>query len=135
VKVGTDYPRIYALDGDTKNSTFSLTYKKAFPDRYVECFIAEQNLVGVAIGLATRHRNICFVSTFACFLSRAYDQVRMGVISQTEINLVGSHAGVSIGEPYKISVPDVIMKEFVALSPTLFMYPTNLISAMLLMCR
>ena len=101
MKVGTDYSRIYALDGDTKNSTFSLTYKKAFPDRYVECFIAEQNLVGVAIGLATRHRNICFVSTFACFLSRAYDQVRMGAISQTEINLVGSHAGVSIGEQYK----------------------------------
>ena len=67
------------------------------PDRYVECFIAEQNMVGVAIGCATRNRTIAFVSTFACFLSRAFDQIRMGAISQTNVNFVGSHAGISIG--------------------------------------
>ena len=68
------------------------------PDRYVECFIAEQNLVGVAIGAACRDRTVAFVSTFAAFLSRAYDQIRMGAVSMTNINLTGSHCGVSIGE-------------------------------------
>ncbi len=67
-----------AFDGDTKNSTFSETYKKAFPDRYIECFIAEQNLVGVGIGAGCRGRAIPFVSTFAAFFSRAFDQLRMG---------------------------------------------------------
>ena len=98
VKLGTNFSRILALDGDTKNSTFSLTYKKAFPDRYIECYIAEQNLVGVGIGLACRDRNIVFCSTFAAFFTRAFDQIRMGAISQTRVNLVGSHAGCSIGE-------------------------------------
>lgn len=97
MKLGKNYERIVALDGDTKNSTFSLTYKKAFPDRYVECFIAEQNICGVGIGLACRDRNIVFCSTFAAFFTRAFDQIRMGAISQTQVNFVGSHAGCSIG--------------------------------------
>ena len=74
----------------TVNISFSL-------ERFVECFIAEQNMVGVGIGCATRGRTIAFASTFACFLSRAYDQIRMGAISQTKVKLVGSHVGVSIG--------------------------------------
>lgn len=78
VKLGKVCSRVYALDGDTKNSTFSETYKKSFPDRYVECFIAEQNLVGVAIGFGCRKRTIPFVSTFASFFTRAFDQIRMG---------------------------------------------------------
>lgn len=98
VKLGKNFPRIYALDGDTKNSTFSLTYKKAFDDRYIECFIAEQNLVGVGIGLACRDRTVVFISTFAAFFTRTFDQIRMGAISQTQVNCVGSHAGCSIGE-------------------------------------
>ena len=73
-------------------------YQEAYPDRFVECFIAEQNLVGVAIGCATRDRTVAFASTFACFLSRAYDQIRMGAISQTNVNFCGSHVGVSIGK-------------------------------------
>ena len=97
VKLGKSYGRIIALDGDTKNSTFSLTYKNAFPDRYVECFIAEQNLCGIGIGLACRDRNVVFCSTFAAFFTRAFDQIRMGAISQTQVNFVGSHAGCSIG--------------------------------------
>lgn len=75
-----------------------LSFQDAFPDRFIECFIAEQNLVGVGIGAACRDRTITFVSTFACFLARAYDQIRMGAISQTNINLCGSHCGVSIGK-------------------------------------
>ena len=94
------------VDGDTKNSTFALTYKKEFPDRFVECFIAEQNLVGVAIGMGCRQRNIVFVSTFAAFFTRAFDQIRMGAISQSQVNFVGSHAGCSIGEDvYLVCVP------------------------------
>ena len=69
-----------------------------FPDRYVECFIAEQNLVGVGMGAACRDRAVVFCSTFAAFFSRAYDQIRMGAISQSNVNLVGSHVGVSIGK-------------------------------------
>ena len=68
------------------------------PQQFIECYIAEQNLVGVAIGCATRNRAVTFASTFACFLSRAYDQLRMGAISQTNANFVGSHCGVSIGK-------------------------------------
>ncbi len=98
VKLGKSFERVIALDGDTKNSTFSLTYKKAFNDRYVECFIAEQNICGVGIGLACRDRNVVFCSTFAAFFTRAFDQIRMGAISQTEVNFVGSHAGCSIGK-------------------------------------
>lgn len=97
IKLGKVCERVIALDGDTKNSTHSLKYKKAYNDRYVECFIAEQNLVGVGTGMACRDRNIVFCSTFACFFTRAFDQIRMGAISQTNCNFVGSHAGVSIG--------------------------------------
>ena len=98
VNLGHSCSRIVAVDGDTKNSTFALTYKKAFEDRFTECFIAEQNLVGVAIGMGCRRRNVVYASTFAAFFTRAFDQIRMGAISQTEVNFVGSHAGCSIGE-------------------------------------
>ena len=97
-KIAENNSRVIALDGDTKNSTFSDKLKKSFPERYVECFIAEQNLVGVAIGAACRDRTIAFASTFATFFTRAFDQIRMGAISQTNVNFVGSHCGVSIGE-------------------------------------
>ena len=75
-----------------------IIFQDACPDRYVECFIAEQNLVGVAIGCATRDRTVAFVSTFAAFFTRAFDQIRMGAISQTNVNFTGSHAGISIGK-------------------------------------
>lgn len=98
VKLGKNFDRIIALDGDTKNSTYSQTYMNAFPERYIECFIAEQNLCGVGVGLGCRDRNVVFCSTFAAFFTRTFDHIRMGAISQTKINLVGSHAGCSIGE-------------------------------------
>jgi transketolase len=81
------------------------------PERYVECFIAEQNLVGVAIGAACRDRTVAFVSTFAVFLTRAFDQIRMGAISQTNVNFAGSHCGVSIGEdgPSQMALEDLAM--------------------------
>ena len=97
VKLGKSNPNVVLLDGDTKTSTHALIYEKAFPDRFIECFIAEQNMVGVGIGLACRNRKVVFVSGMAAFLSRAFDQIRMGAISQTNVNFVGSHPGVSIG--------------------------------------
>lgn len=95
--LGKEEERMYALDAEVKNSTYSIDFQKAFPDRFIECFIAEQNMVGVAVGLSTRGK-IPFVSTFAAFLTRAYDQIRMAAISHANIKFCGSHAGVSIGE-------------------------------------
>ncbi|KAF1390418.1 hypothetical protein PFLUV_G00057840 [Perca fluviatilis] len=127
-KLGQASKRVVALDGDTKNSTFSETFKKAFPDRYIECFIAEQNLVGVAIGCGTRDRTVAFASTFAAFFSRAYDQIRMGAISQSNVNLVGSHCGISIGEdgPSQMALEDLAM--FRAIPTCTVFYPSDAVS-------
>uniref|UniRef100_UPI00358E1FE9 transketolase-like protein 2 isoform X1 n=1 Tax=Myxine glutinosa TaxID=7769 RepID=UPI00358E1FE9 len=128
-KLGKVNPKVISLDGDTKNSTFSETFKKAHPDRYIECFIAEQNMVSVAIGCACRDRTIPFASTFAAFFSRAYDQVRMGAISQSNVNLVGSHCGVSIGEdgPSQMALEDLAM--FRAIPGASVFYPSDGVSA------
>ncbi len=85
------------MDGDTKNSTFAITLMEKFPESFIECFIAEQNLVGVTTGLSCR-RKIPFCSTFAAFFSRAADQIRIAGIGRNPIKLVGSHSGCSIGE-------------------------------------
>lgn len=127
-KIAMNNDRVIALDGDTKNSTYSDKLKKAFPERYVECFIAEQNLVGVAIGAACRDRTIAFVSTFATFFTRAYDQIRMGAISQTNVNFVGSHCGVSIGEdgPSQMGLEDIAL--FRTIPGATVFYPSDAVS-------
>ncbi|XP_035244268.1 transketolase-like protein 2 [Anguilla anguilla] len=127
-RLGKSSQRVVALDGDTKNSTFSETFKKAHPDRYIECFIAEQNMVSVAIGCATRDRTVPFASTFAAFLSRAYDQIRMAAISQSNVNLVGSHCGISIGEdgPSQMALEDLAM--FRAVPTCTVFYPSDAVS-------
>ena len=109
-KLGEADPRVVALDADVKNSTFSDRFEKAFPDRFYENFIAEQVMVGAAMGLAARGA-IPFPSTFACFLSRAADFIRMAAISNVNIKLAGSHAGVSIGEdgPSQMALEDLAM--------------------------
>ncbi|XP_064633297.1 transketolase-like [Lineus longissimus] len=126
-KFGND-PRVIALDGDVKNSTFSDKLRNAHSERFVECFIAEQNLVGVAIGCGTRDRTIPFVSTFAAFFSRAYDQIRMGAISQTNVNFCGSHAGISIGSdgPSQMALEDIAM--FRAIPGATVFYPSDGVS-------
>lgn len=83
-KLAENNPRVIGLDGDTKNSTYSEKIKKVSPERYIECFIAEQNLVGVAIGAGCRNRTIPFVSTFAAFFTRAFDQARPLSVTITE---------------------------------------------------
>jgi len=101
---------VVALDADVKNSTFSDRFEKAFPDRFYENFIAEQVMVGAAMGMAARGA-IPFPSTFACFLTRAADFIRMAAISNVNIKLAGSHAGVSIGEdgPSQMALEDLAM--------------------------
>ncbi|XP_047570767.1 transketolase-like protein 1 [Lutra lutra] len=110
-KLGHANDRVIVLDGDTKNSTFSDIFKREHPERFIECFIAEQNMVSVALGCATRGRTVAFASTFAAFLTRAFDQIRMGAISQININLIGSHCGVSVGEdgPSQMALEDLAM--------------------------
>jgi transketolase len=127
-KLAVNNSRVIALDGDTKNSTYSDKLMKAFPDRYIECFIAEQNLVGVAIGAACRDRTIAFVSTFATFFTRAYDQIRMGAISQTNVNFVGSHCGCSIGEdgPSQMGLEDIAL--FRTIPGSTVFYPADAVS-------
>jgi len=100
--------RIVAIDGDVSNSTFANIFAKAFPDRFFECKIAEQNMVSVAVGLSAGGM-IPFASSFAKFLSRAYDQIEMAAITRANINLVGSHSGVSLGAdgPSQMSLPDL----------------------------
>uniref|UniRef100_A0A6M2DPT6 transketolase n=1 Tax=Xenopsylla cheopis TaxID=163159 RepID=A0A6M2DPT6_XENCH len=127
-KIGANNSRVLALDGDTKNSTYSDKLKKAFPDRYIECFIAEQNLCGVSIGTACRDRAVAFASTFATFFTRAFDQIRMGAVSQTNCNFVGSHCGVSIGEdgPSQMGLEDIAM--FRTIPGSTVFYPSDAVS-------
>lgn len=127
-KLAENNSRVVALDGDTKNSTFSNAMLKTDAERYIECFIAEQNLVGVGIGAACRDRTVVFVSTFAAFFTRAFDQLRMGAISQTNLNCVGSHAGVSIGEdgPSQMALEDLAM--FRTIPTATVFYPSDAVS-------
>jgi transketolase len=96
-RLGASDDRIVALDGDVKNSTFSEKFEQKYADRFYEVYIAEQAMIGAAMGLASRGA-IPFPSTFAAFLTRAYDFIRMAAISNLNIKMAGSHAGVSIGE-------------------------------------
>ena len=102
--------RIVALDADVKNSTFSEKFEQQHPDRFYQNFIAEQVMIGASMGLASRGA-IPFPSTFAAFLSRAYDFIRMAAISNLNIKMAGSHAGVSIGEdgPSQMALEDLAM--------------------------
>ena len=121
-------PKVYAVDADVKNSTFSETMEKAYPDRLIEGYIAEQNMVSVSVGMAAQGL-VPFAATFACFLSRAYDQVRMAAISRSNINLCGSHCGVSIGEdgPSQMGLEDLAM--FRAIPGATVLYPSDAVSA------
>ncbi|MGN6643210.1 MAG: transketolase [Verrucomicrobiota bacterium] len=121
VRMGEVDARIVTLDGDTKNSTYAEKFFQKFPDRSTECFIAEQNMVGVATGFAVRGK-VPFASTFATFLSRAYDQIRIAGISQANLKLVGSHVGVSIGEdgPSQMALEDLAMMRAVVGSTVLY---------------
>jgi len=115
---------VVALDGEVSNSTYAEIFRDAHPDRYFEMYIAEQQMVAAAVGLQVRNW-VPFASTFAAFLSRAYDFIRMAAISQANIRLCGSHAGVSIGEdgPSQMALEDLAMMRAVHGSTVL--YPSD----------
>ena len=133
-KLGDVDPRIVALDADVKNSTFSDKFEKVHADRFYENFIAEQVMVGSAMGLAARGA-IPFPSTFACFLTRAADFVRMAAISNVNVKFAGSHAGVSIGEdgPSQMALEDLAI--FRAEPNYAVVYPCDAVSTERLMAE
>ncbi|HEY6214879.1 MAG TPA: transketolase, partial [Vicinamibacterales bacterium] len=126
-KLGEADARVVALDADVGNSTFSEKFETKFPDRFYENYIAEQVMVGAAMGLAARGA-IPFPSTFACFLTRAADFVRMGAISNVGVKFAGSHAGISIGEdgPSQMALEDLAM--FRAQPNYAVLYPSDAVS-------
>jgi transketolase len=126
-RIGEVDQRIVAVDGDTKNSTYADKFFKKFPERSTECYIAEQNMVGVATGFGTRGK-VPFASTFATFFTRAADQIRVAGISQANLKLVGSHVGVSIGEdgPTQMGLEDLALMRAVVGSVVL--YPSDAVS-------
>jgi transketolase len=127
-KLARTAPQVVALDGDTKNSTFSERFKEVAPERFVDAFIAEQNMVGAALGMASEGR-IPFASTFACFMSRAYDFIRMAAYSRPpHLVLCGSHAGVSIGEdgPSQMALEDLAMMR--AITGASVLYPSDAVA-------
>lgn len=122
--LGASRPDVVALDGEVSNSTYAEDFAETYPDRYFEMFIAEQQLVAAAVGLQVRKYKP-FASSFAAFLSRAYDFVRMAAISRADIKLVGSHAGVSIGQdgPSQMALED--LAAFQAVWSSTVLYPCD----------
>ena len=122
--LGGERGDVVALDGEVSNSTFSEIFRDAHPDRFFEMYIAEQQMVAAAVGLQVLGWKP-FASTFAAFMSRAYDFVRMAAVSRATINLCGSHAGVSIGEdgPSQMGLED--LAEFRAVSGSTVLYPCD----------
>ncbi len=119
---------IIVLDGDVKNSTYSNIFEKEHGDRFFQCFIAEQNMIGIATGLQSRGK-VPFAATFGAFLTRAFDQIRMAGIGRNAIRLCGSHSGVSIGEdgPSQMGLEDLAMMRSVPNS--IIFYPSDAVSA------
>jgi transketolase len=119
--LGATHPRVVGMDGEVSNSTHADEFARAYPDRYFEMYIAEQQLVAAAVGLSVRHY-VPFASSFAAFFTRAYDFIRMAAISAASIRLVGSHAGVEIGAdgPSQMALEDLAMMRAVQGSTVLY---------------
>ena len=134
VKLGEQNDKVVVLDGDVKNSTFTIYFFDKFPERSIQCYIAEQNMVGMAVGLQTQGFDV-FLSSFACFLTRAYDQIRMATYSRANLKIAGSHAGVSIGKdgPSQMGLEDLAL--FRALFGSIVLYPCDAVSAEKLTCE
>ena len=122
--LGASRPDVVCLDGEVSNSTYAEDFKAVLPDRFFELYIAEQQLVAAAVGMQVRGYRP-FASTFAAFLSRAYDFVRMAAISRATMSVCGSHAGVSIGEdgPSQMALED--LASFRAIHGSTVLYPCD----------
>ena len=120
-------PNLIALDAEVSNSTFSEEVKKEKPGQFVEGYIMEQNLIGVALGLSKKGFNV-FASSFAAFLERAHDQIRMTALSKPNMTICGSHCGISIGEdgPSQMGLEDISM--YRALPNSIILYPSDAVS-------
>jgi transketolase len=127
VKLAQKNDLFAVLDAEVSNSTFSEKLARAYPHKYVECFIAEQSMIGIALGLSVKGFD-AFASTFAAFLSRAHDQLRMAALSNANLTICGSHAGVSIGEdgPSQMGLEDISM--FRDLPGSIIFYPSDAVS-------
>ncbi|MEX0830219.1 MAG: transketolase [Nitrospirales bacterium] len=127
-QLGEVNPLVVGLDADVKNSTYTEKFGKRFPGRFFENFIAEQNMIGAAAGLAACGK-IPFAATFAAFFTRAYDFIRMAAISQSNMKLMGSHVGVSIGEdgPSQMGLEDLAM--MAAQPGIVVLYPSDAMCA------
>ncbi|MEI6849519.1 MAG: transketolase [archaeon] len=120
-------PKIIALDAEVSNSTFSAVVKKINPENFIESFVAEQNMIGMALGLSIKGYHV-YASTFAAFLSRAHDQIRMSALSHGNITICGSHAGVSIGADgaSQMGLEDIAL--FRDLNGSTIFYPSDAVS-------
>jgi transketolase len=127
VRIFPKFPGMVALDGEVSNSTYSEIFEEKHPDRFFEMYICEQNMTGMALGLHTRGK-LPFVSTFAAFFTRAFDQIRMSQYSDANIKFCGSHAGVSIGEDgaSQMGLEDIAM--FRSIAGSVVLYPCDAIS-------
>jgi len=127
VALGETNKNIVVLDAEVGNSTYANKFQKVFPDRFFQLFIAEQNMVSVALGL-DKIGFIPFAATFSAFLTRTFDQIRMAQYSQGNIKITGSHAGVSIGEdgPSQMGLEDISMMR--SLLNCVVFYPSDAVS-------
>lgn len=125
--LGSIAKNVISLDAEVKNSTFAEIFEQAHPERFYQCFIAEQNMIGMAIGFASRGFTP-FVSTFGAFFTRAHDQIRMATIGRSALRLAGSHVGVSIGEdgPSQMALEDLAQMR--ALADSIVLYPADAVS-------
>ena len=128
LNLGKVNPSVVAVDGDVKNSTYADKFFEAFPGRSFQAFIAEQNMIGVGMGLAAKGY-LPFMATFAAFLTRAHDQIRMAAYSLSNIKVCGSHVGVSIGEdgPSQMGLEDMAM--FRPIPGCVVLYPSDAVSS------
>jgi transketolase len=127
VRIADAFPNLIVLDADVKYSTFTEKFAQQYPERFFEMYIAEQNMVSAAVGISLRGK-IVFVSTFAAFLTRAFDQIRMAQHSQVNLTFVGSHTGVSIGAdgPSQMGLEDIAM--FRTIHGSVVLYPSDALS-------
>lgn len=124
VDLGRACSLVVSLDAEVKNSTYAQTFEEVFPSRFYQCFVAEQNMVSMGVGMNSRGK-IPFISTFGSFFTRAFDQLRMAAISNSALRCVGSHAGISIGEdgPSQMALEDIAMMS--TLPGSAILYPSD----------
>jgi len=124
VELGKSHKELVVLDAGTGNSTFAALFAQSYIERYFEMYIAEQNMVGVGVGLARRGK-VPFLSTFAAFLTRAHDQIRMAAYSKANLKFAGSHSGVSIGSDgvSQMGLEDISL--FRSIPNALVFYPSD----------